>query len=79
MRLRPYFPLGEAGDFMGVCQIPKGAEWLEHSRELADSQSGESVYYVNDDTSIDDAARELRLTAIFASHGIDVAFIDGQP
>lgn len=44
---------------------------------VEDSRSINSLIAVNDDRKISDAARESRITELFAKHGVEVEFVDG--
>ncbi len=74
-RLCAYFPLADSAKENQT----RALGWLVGSRELAadhDTRHG-SVYFVNDDNTLSDRAREEYLTKLFAAQGIDVTFVDG--
>ena len=56
-------------------------EWLLQDRGedgLMHTDDAISLIKINDEQTIGDAHREQRIASIFASHGVEVTFVDGE-
>lgn len=60
--------------FGGSYPVPEEMQFLVHGR--ISSEVGGQLMRINDNSNISDDEREKQLTSIFASHGVEVEFIN---